>query len=334
MKIPSSIIAHEYGVYGNIEESAIQKSVYQRHRTSFPSQFPTQEYRGGVNKEKDQSSNPEELLKNSGSNRMEIMAALAMTELGGGKASSSSITPTTPKRKNVPRPVSSTPESAMGKKPDTNTFHSGANALAENISILNEEGQLSFENEAKWKGVKRPKVFQSVEHSIPRQLMLPQNVEMEVSQNSNHPKSSIRLQQPQKVNAINSFDEGDSVGDSSGPIRKRKIQSLDRNGVDLSSFRKIGKLPTPLSYRKICSKCGKTRSEHGELGFGNKCVFQECGRCGAGIQVHKKNNKLMGFLCTLTIQEGALPGLSARYDKKISDLAVMATLKREVSDKK
>lgn len=29
-------------------------------------------------------------------------------------------------------------------------------------------------------------------------------------------------------------------------------------------------LPKGLSYRKICSRCGKTRSEHGELGFGNK----------------------------------------------------------------
>lgn len=88
-------------------------------------------------------------------------------------------------------------------------------------------------------------------------------------------------------------------------------------------------LPKSLSYRKICSKCGKTRSEHGELGFGNKCVYQDCGRCGAGIQMHVKANVPMGFLCTLTIEGGAQPGAVEAYQSKIKDLARRAELMQE-----
>lgn len=83
-------------------------------------------------------------------------------------------------------------------------------------------------------------------------------------------------------------------------------------------------LPKSLSFRKICSKCGKTRGEHGELGFGNKCVYQECGRCGAGLHMHVKNNISMGILCTLSEEQGAVPGASEAYERKIRDLAFRA----------
>ena len=76
----------------------------------------------------------------------------------------------------------------------------------------------------------------------------------------------------------------------------------------------------------------KTRGEHGELGFGNKCVFQDCGRCGAGIQIHVKANVPMGFLCTLTVKEGATPGASEIYLKKINALAVAAALKKKLNN--
>lgn len=89
-------------------------------------------------------------------------------------------------------------------------------------------------------------------------------------------------------------------------------------------------LPKSLSFRKICSRCGKTRGEHGELGFGNKCLFQECGKCGAGLHVHKKAGQPMGILCKLTVEEGATAGAASAYERKIKELAVRADLQKEI----
>ena len=89
-------------------------------------------------------------------------------------------------------------------------------------------------------------------------------------------------------------------------------------------------LPKSLSFRKICSKCGKTRSEHGELGFGNKCVFQECGKCQAGVHVHRKAGQPMGILCQLTVLEGAKPGAVSSYERKIRELAARAEVQKEI----
>ena len=93
-------------------------------------------------------------------------------------------------------------------------------------------------------------------------------------------------------------------------------------------------LPKSLSFRKICSKCGKTRGEHGELGFGNKCVYQDCGKCGAGVQMHLKAKVPMGILCTLTVEDGATPGAAASYERKIRDLANRAELQKEMQKRK
>ena len=92
-------------------------------------------------------------------------------------------------------------------------------------------------------------------------------------------------------------------------------------------------LPKSLSYRKICSHCGKTRSEHGELGFGNKCVYQECGRCGAGIQMHSRAGVPMGFQCTLTKEEGASPPAIEAYEKTIQELAKRNEMKQKAEKK-
>jgi hypothetical protein len=112
-----------------------------------------------------------------------------------------------------------------------------------------------------------------------------------------------------------------------GPIRKRIVAP---SPLVTYCTQTTNTLPKSLSFRKICSKCGKTRSEHGELGFGNKCVYQDCGRCGAGIHMHMKAGVPMGFSCTLKVEDGAIPCMSDMYDKKIRDLAAMATLKKEV----
>lgn len=89
-------------------------------------------------------------------------------------------------------------------------------------------------------------------------------------------------------------------------------------------------LPKSLSFRKICSRCGKTRGEHGELGFGNKCVFQDCGKCGAGFHWHELAKQPMGVLCQLTTKQGALPGAAAIYDRKIKDLASRADMQKSI----
>ena len=92
-------------------------------------------------------------------------------------------------------------------------------------------------------------------------------------------------------------------------------------------FRQSG-LPRSLSFRKICSRCGKTRGEHGELGFGNKCVFEECGKCQAGLHAHRAAGQPMGILCQLTADQGAKPGAVAAYECKIKELAAHADLQK------
>eukprot|EP00548_Thalassiothrix_antarctica_P006548 CAMPEP_0194153900 /NCGR_PEP_ID=MMETSP0152-20130528/58409_1 /TAXON_ID=1049557 /ORGANISM="Thalassiothrix antarctica, Strain L6-D1" /LENGTH=555 /DNA_ID=CAMNT_0038859585 /DNA_START=45 /DNA_END=1709 /DNA_ORIENTATION=- len=93
---------------------------------------------------------------------------------------------------------------------------------------------------------------------------------------------------------------------------------------------RLSGLPKSLSFRKICSKCGKTRGEHGELGFGHRCVYQECGKCGAGVQMHVKAGVPMGILCSLTEKDGAIPGKARAYERKIQDLAIRAELQQKL----
>ena len=93
-------------------------------------------------------------------------------------------------------------------------------------------------------------------------------------------------------------------------------------------------LPKALSFRKICSRCGKTRGEHGELGFGNKCEFENCGKCGASLQRHKDVGCCMGILCNLSVEQGATMGASEAYSRKIRDLAARAEIQKTMMDDK
>lgn len=70
------------------------------------------------------------------------------------------------------------------------------------------------------------------------------------------------------------------------------------------------------------------------MGFGNKCVFQECGKCGAGIQMHLKVGSPMGILCRLTVEEGATPGAAALYERRIRDLAARAEVQKTLLEDK
>ena len=95
-----------------------------------------------------------------------------------------------------------------------------------------------------------------------------------------------------------------------------------------------GGLPKALSFRKICSKCGRTRGEHGERGFGNNCTFQDCGKCGASCAVHDQCKTTMGILCNLTVEQGAIPGAADAYERKIRALAVRAESQRNRAEER
>jgi hypothetical protein len=97
---------------------------------------------------------------------------------------------------------------------------------------------------------------------------------------------------------------------------------------------RVSGLPKSLSFRKICSKCGRTRAEHGELGFGNKCTFSDCGKCGASCLQHSLHSTKMGILCTMTVEQGATPGASEAYDRKIRALAARAEIQKTLLEDK
>ena len=87
-----------------------------------------------------------------------------------------------------------------------------------------------------------------------------------------------------------------------------------------------GGLPVNLTFRKICSKCGRQRAEHGELGFGNKCSFCTCGRCGSDTKLHDENNESMGVSCKLAekLNDNKLRICSKDYDNMLEELSARA----------
>lgn len=101
---------------------------------------------------------------------------------------------------------------------------------------------------------------------------------------------------------------------------------------DVSVSLTTTKLPQSLTFRKICSKCGRARNEHGEIGFGNNCAFEDCAKCGASLLDHEKVGVRMGFYCSLTERGSASvkPGMADCYMKKIHEMATMAKLKKDL----
>ena len=95
----------------------------------------------------------------------------------------------------------------------------------------------------------------------------------------------------------------------------------------MSANTKSGKLPKGLTFRKVCSNCGRQRAEHGEFGFGNKCPLTTCGKCGANASCHHSRNVPMGVMCTLTETEGAIAGYSDKYEAVLADLAARAEIR-------
>ena len=74
--------------------------------------------------------------------------------------------------------------------------------------------------------------------------------------------------------------------------------------------------------------------EHGEFGFGNKCPFITCGRCGADKEAHLRCKTQggvpmsMGVMCTLTEEEGSKPSASRKYDAVLVDRTTAPILAR------
>jgi hypothetical protein len=246
---------------------------------------------------------------------MEIIAALAMTELRGHC--------NTTQRKNIPCSISSITETTVGSK--TNPQLSLQPTIRNVGSLPNKKRLSCFENEFQCQPIKKIKLPPRFDKSISSHLS---QIETQDDKNS---LLNLPLQQSKRV-VPNPRDKTSKKNLSSSSLkRKRIILPIEKNVKDLTLLRLIGELPKPLSYRKICSKCGRSRCEHGELGFGNKCIYQSCGRCGAGIQAHQKCGKVMGFLCTLTIEEGAIPNMTERYDEKIRKLVATAGRKRRAA---
>jgi hypothetical protein len=93
---------------------------------------------------------------------------------------------------------------------------------------------------------------------------------------------------------------------------------------------KVAKLPKGLTFRKVCSSCGRQRAEHGEFGFGNKCPLTTCGKCGADAQCHQNRRVSMGVTCTLTESDGAVAGFPKKYEAMLADLAARAEIRAEL----
>lgn len=111
-------------------------------------------------------------------------------------------------------------------------------------------------------------------------------------------------------------------------------QSSDKIKVTNEESPQSRCLPKSLSFRKICSRCGKTRGEHGEMGYGNKCIYSDCGKCGASLHCHEQAGQQMGVSCQLTVAQGATPGASAAYDRKIRSLAFRADIQQALHRRK
>ena len=91
-------------------------------------------------------------------------------------------------------------------------------------------------------------------------------------------------------------------------------------------YSESGGLPVNLTFRKICSRCGRQRAEHGEFGFGNKCCFSACGRCGCDSKLHEENGESMGVSCKLAekLDDNKLRISSDDYDRMLEELSERA----------
>jgi Tesmin/TSO1-like CXC domain, cysteine-rich domain len=229
-----------------------------------------------------------------------MQAAMAMTELLNGFASGK-------EEKDLPRPSESTDSSE---------------------DITSSE-QLSEPN------VKRPS-FDSLEsHGVTKKMKVTEDSTGFYSHQDTSPTKQVSAQLAEKPCVRDEAPPSRPLSATSVfhnrslPTSRHQPSSIVEGHSNMyEEVTRLYGLPKSLSFRKICSKCGKTRSEHGENGFGNKCVYQQCGKCGTSAQHHAATGHIMGVLCQMSVREGAIAGAAANYERKIRELAKRAELQR------
>ena len=255
--------------------------------------------------------------------KMTIMAAVAMTELFGGKITEATHLPSTESLNHTAEPaaVLSSPEGSRNEE------CSPPAKRAKLSSEWNSSIEVTESRNPSPTSVAMP-LHPPTPHFIHRP---PPVHHRNLSQNSYPPYHH------QPFHSHRPPERHDFSGMTGAyPAMQRRFPFYPRP-ARISSYEDVMRtsgLPKALSFRKICSRCGKTRGEHGELGFGNKCEFEDCGKCGASLQLHKDAGCCMGILCTLTVGQGATVGSSEAYSRKIRDLAARAELQKTMMDDK
>jgi hypothetical protein len=128
---------------------------------------------------------------------------------------------------------------------------------------------------------------------------------------------------------VSSFGDESGFGIEEGLSFESSSSSLE-NQPPVSSRTNLSmiKLPKSLSFRSICSKCGRPRKEHGERWFGGQCKFDSCGKCGLSAEEHNRLGVKTGWYCSLTESNGAKTSVIHNYMKCIGTLAMTAEFKK------
>ena len=294
---------------------------------------------------------------NNGNNdRMAIMAAVAMTELLGGKSSPTSAfsehstpdlanedskatavsTDTSPDRFRV-SPSVDRDMLPPSKKARTSESSDESTTPCPSPPLMRMSHDECIKPHAS-----QPRLYHGSFHGSPRSPPPPGFHVVGSIPNGrynthfrHHPSSMSPTSVPRTPPPLGHFHQGASMSPNSmyrmhHHHQQQNMTAMRASPTCYEDVTRTSGLPKSLSFRKICSKCGKTRGEHGDFGFGNKCKYQDCGKCGAGEHIHKKKNIPMGILCTLTVEDGAVPGAAANYDRKIQELASRAQLQKDM----
>lgn len=256
--------------------------------------------------------------------RMAIMAAVAMTELLGGKSKEKNFDKAVGDKHNLSSPVvnDNLPSLVPSEKSDEEGSQPPMKKLKLDNSVSAQTGDESRNPS--------PTSSQSPHYPTkPAQLIrrTPAVHHQSLSQHAfpYHHRQLYRPHQP-------------AVSRSPQPVHfsfaqqrftppKSRVPSYDE-------ITRTSGLPKSLSFRKICSRCGRTRRLHGEKGFGNKCEFNKCGKCLANVTRHKESGVNMGIFCSLTVDQGAKPGAAETYTRNIRALANRAELQKTVMEDK
>lgn len=182
---------------------------------------------------------------------------------------------------------------------------------------------------------KAPSVFHEEMHHLKRRYV-----------DSHHNrKKTAKLQQESSPGfaEIPSMDSSNvsSFGDENGTVIEEGLSfesssSCVENRPPVSNTTKLSmiKLPKSLSFRSICSKCGRSRKDHGERWFGGQCKFNSCGKCGLSSEDHIRLGVKTGWYCSLTESNGAKTSVIQNYMKCIDTLAMTAEYKKSIQHRR